>query len=338
MEGDSQHYLESPAAVTLGILDITDLSEKQAESAFEAIRFADKGGDPFCVWCDCEVVYRITRTVKNRKTGDETKRRIFKCKNCLKQFSATSGTMFHGRKLSFRQIMLGTLLFVNGASGLPALHVRRELKCNYKTSWLLFHKLREPMTSYATSGGPLTGEIEMDSSSVGGSVRKANRVVDRKKQPRRNMTKVTNVSVLVDRETRRVVPFLGNEAELVRAINGLVRNPKRLIVDDHAAWNPLHALFPVSRIKHAEQLSDLNGTSTNLAESYWSRFKRMYNGIYRHTGRNYVFVYHGECSWREEHNRVSNGDQFILATAAALHHPSSRRLRGYYLRTLRKAA
>jgi hypothetical protein len=338
LEGDSQHYLESSAAVTLGILDITGMSEEQAESVFETIRFADKGGEPFCVWCDCEVVYRITRKVKNRKSGEERERRIFKCKNCLKQFSVTSGTAFHGRKLSFIQIMLGTLLFVNGAAGKAALHVHRDLKCNNKTAWLLFHKLREPMTSYSTSGAPLTGEIEMDSSSVGGSVRKANRVVDRKKQPKRNMSKVTNLSVLVERGTRRVVPFLGNEAQLVQAINGLVRNPERLIVDDHRAWNPLHALFPVSRIKHAEQLSDLHGTSTNLAESYWSRFKRMYHGTYRHTGQDYVFVYHGECSWREEHNRVSNGDQFILATAAALHHPSSRRLRGYYQRTLRKAA
>lgn len=338
MEGDSQHYLESSAAVTLGILDITGMSEAQAESVFETIRFAEKGGEPFCVWCDCEVVYRITRTVQNLKTGEKKERRIFKCKSCLKQFSVTSGTAFHGRKLSFIQIMLGTLLFVNGAAGKAALHVHRDLKCNSKTAWLLLHKLRAPMTSYMTSGGPLSGEIEMDSSSVGGSVRKANRVIDRKKQPRRNMSKVTTVSVLVERLTRRVVPFLGKEAALVQAINGLVRNPKRLIVDDHVSWNPLHALFPVSRIRHAEQLSDLNGTSTNLAESYWSRFKRMYHGTYRHTGQDYVFVYHGECSWREEHNRVSNGDQFILAAAAALHHPPCERLRGYYQRTFRKVA
>lgn len=131
---------------------------------------------------------------------------------------------------------------------------------------------------------------------------------------------------------------LGNEAELVKAIGGLVRNVERLIVDDHSAWNPLHALFPVSRIKHKDQYSDLNGTSTNLAESYWSRFKNMYRGTYRNTGREYLHAYNGECSWREQHKRLSNGDQLLLMMAGALHHPSSPRLRGYYQRHKRKAA
>lgn len=339
MEGDSQHFLESSAAVTLGVLDITDMSEEQAESVFEAIRFASNAGDPFCVWCDCQAVYRITRNVKNRKTGEITKRRIFKCQKCLKQFSVTSGTEFHGRKLSFKKILLAALLFVNGAAGKAALHLRRDIRSNYKSAWLLLQKVRESMKSYVTSRGPLTGEIEMDSTSVGGKVRKANRFVDRKNQPRRNMSKVTNLSVLIERGPRgRVVPFLGGEAELVKAINGLVRDPERLIVDDHPGWNPLHALFPVSRIKHKDQYSDLNGTSTNQAENYFSRFKRMYNGTYRHAAAHYCDLYHGEASWREEHCRVSNGEQLILALAGALHHPSSRRFRGYYQRTLRKAA
>lgn len=339
MEGDSQHYLESSAAVTLGILDITDMSEEQAESVFEAIRFAANGGEPVCVWCDCQAVYRITRTVKNRKTCEVTTRRIFKCQKCLKQFSVTSGTEFHGRKLPFKKILVAAFLFANGAAGKAALHLRRDIRSNRKSAWLLLQKLRESMTSYVTSGEPLSGEIEMDSTSVGGSVRKANRVLDRKNQPRRHMSKVTNLSVLVERGPRgRVVPFLGNERELVKAINGLVRDPKRLIVDDHPAWNPLHAVFPVSRIKHAEQYSDLNGTSTNQAENHWSRFKRMYHGTYRHTAPHYRHAYNGECSWREQYNRVSNGEQLILMLAGALHHPSSPIFRGYYQRTLRKAA
>jgi len=341
LEADS-HYLESSEAVTLGIFDITEMSEAQAESVFEAIRFASNGGEPFCVWCDCQAVYRITRKVKNRKTGEITERRIFKCQKCLKQFSVTSGTEFHGRKLSFKKILVAAFLFANGAAGKAALHLRRDIHSNRKTSWLLLQKLRESMTSYVgvEARGKLSGsEVEMDSTSVGGHVRKANRAVDRKNQPRRDMSKVTNLSVLVERGPRgRVVPFLGNEAQLVKAINTLVENPKRIIVDDHSAWNPLHALFPVSRIRHKDQYSDLNGTSTNRAESHWSRFKRMYNGTYRHTAPHYRHFYNGECSWREEHRRTSNGDQLILMLAGALHHPSSPLFRGYYQRTMRKAA
>ncbi len=183
------------------------MSENDAESAFEAIRFADKGGEPFCVWCDCEVVYRITRNVTNRKTGAVTTRRLFKCAKCLKQFSATSGTMFHGRKLSFKKIMTAVLLFADGAAGKAALHLRRDIRCNHKTAWTLQHRLREAMTSYV-SGRRLTGAIEMDSTDFGGKVRKANQAVDRKKQPRRHMEKVVTVSVLRERGRHgRVVPW-----------------------------------------------------------------------------------------------------------------------------------
>jgi len=338
LESDSQHFLASSAAVTLGIFDITDMSDEQAESVFEAIRFAERGGVPFCVWCDCEVVYRITRKVKNRKTGEERERRLFKCQKCLKQFSVTSGTEFHGRKLSFQKIMLGILLFGNGAFGTAALRARRDMKCNHKTSWLLFHKVRDAMGSYVC-GRVLDGVVESDSTDFGGKVRKANFAEHRKKQPRRYWEKVTRVSVLRERGPNgRVVPFLGDEAAVVQAIDRLVAPSAEIMVDEHPAWNPLFAKFRVRQIKHKEQYSDLHGNSTNLAESHWARFKQMYNGSYRHFSGKYGQAYNGECAWREEHRRHSNGDQFLLMLAEALHHPSSKQWRGYYQRTLREAA
>lgn len=314
------------------------MSEEQAESAFEALRFAEKGGEPFCIWCDCEVAYRITRHVKNRKTGQVTERRLFKCKKCLKQFTATSGTMFHATKLPYKKIMAAILLFADGAAGKAALHLRRDLKCNHKTAWKLEHRLREVMTNYCT-GRRLTGKVEMDSTSIGGSIRPANLAKDRAKQPRRDMSKVTNLSVLRERgRGGRIVPFLGNEAQLVKAINGLIDPEAEPYTDEHPAWNPLFAQFRVSQIKHKERYSDLNGVSTNLAESYFSRFKRMYRGTYRHISKQYAQAYNGECAWREEHRRISNGEQFILIGAGALHHPPSKHWRGYDQRTRRKAA
>jgi hypothetical protein len=246
--------------------------------------------------------------------------------------------MFHGRKLSFRKIMVGILLFADGAKGKAALHLSRDIRCNEKTAFVLQHKLRESMTSYQT-GRRLSGEIEMDATDVGGKVRKANNAVDRKKQPRRNMAKVSHLTVLRERGPHgRVVPFLGNEAELVKAISTLVEPDAKFIVDEHPAWNGLFAQFSVRQIKHKDRYSDGKGTSTNLAESYWSRFKRMVNGTHHHISQQHVMAYNGECAWREEHRRISNGEQFVLIAAGALHHAPSKTWRGYYQRTRRKAA
>lgn len=314
------------------------MSEEQAESAFEAVRFARTGGEPSCVWCDCEVAYRITRQVKNRKTGEVASRRLFKCKKCLKQFSVTSGTEFHGRKLPFKKIMAAVLLYADGHLGKAALQLRRDLRCNHKTAWTLAHRLREPMTHYCTSRR-LSGEVEMDATVIGGKVRPANVKADRKGQPRRNRAKETYISVARERGPGgRVVPFLGDEADLVAAINTIIEPDSQPITDEHPAFNTLFGQFKVRQIKHAERYSDLRGTSTNLAESFFSRFEAMYNGTYRHFSGHYAHDYSGECAWREEHRRLGNGDQFILLLAGALHHPPSKKMRGYYQRTRRKAA
>lgn len=317
------------------------MSEEQAESVFEAVRFAANGGEPMCAKCGCEVAYPIMRTVKNRKTGETRKRRLFKCSLCLKQFSVTSGTQFHGRKLSFKKILYATLLFADGVLGKAALQLRRDIRCNHKSAWTFGHRLREPMTAYCTSR-ILSGEVEMDSSVIGGKVRPPNVKMRGKRPRRRNKEKETVVSVLRERGPGgRVVPFLGNEGDLVRVVKQLVDTKTTLFTDMAGEFNHLFGMYPASQIRqinHEERFSDLNGTSTNLAESAFSRFKHLYRGTYRHFAGSYAHVYHGESSWREEHRRLSNGDQFLLLLAGALHHPPSKRMRGYYQRTRRKAA
>ena len=96
------------------------MSEEEAEDAFVALRYVETDGEPFCHHCGCAVTYRVNRTVKNRKTGAERKRRLFKCTVCLKQFSATSGTIFASRKLEHRDILYAIALNANGAKGKAA--------------------------------------------------------------------------------------------------------------------------------------------------------------------------------------------------------------------------
>ena len=72
-------------------------------------------------------------------------RRLFKCKGCGKQFSVTSGTTFHGRKLAIRDYLMAIAIFANAAKGTSALQLGRDLDVSYKTAFVLAHKLREAM-------------------------------------------------------------------------------------------------------------------------------------------------------------------------------------------------
>ena len=83
-----------------------------------------------------------------------------------------SGTIFASRKLSIRDYLLAIAIFVNGAKGHSALQLSRDLDCQYKTAFVLAHKIREAMASEA-NGATVSGEVEIDGAYFGGHVQPA---------------------------------------------------------------------------------------------------------------------------------------------------------------------
>ena len=63
-------------------------------------------------------------------------------------FSITSGTLFAWHKLSFRIYLLAIAMFCNEVKGKSMLAFSRELDVQYKTAFVLAHKLREAMASH----------------------------------------------------------------------------------------------------------------------------------------------------------------------------------------------
>lgn len=168
----AQHFLLTAAARTLSLAKVMRMSEDEAFDAFRLIRWSETDGDPVCGKCGCYECYTFKA------------RRIFKCKGCEAQFSVTSGTIFASRKMQLRDILAAIAIFVNGAKGHSALQLSRDLDCQYKTAFVLTHKLREALASEVTSE-MLTGEVEIDGAYFGGYVKPANRREDRKDRRRK---------------------------------------------------------------------------------------------------------------------------------------------------------
>ena len=113
------------------------MSDEEAWNAFKAIRWSDTQGEPVCPRCGCLDFYAY----KTRK--------VFRCKGCSHQFTVTSGTIFASRKMPIRDYLLAIAIFVNGAKGHSALQLSRDLDCQYKSAYVLAHKLREAMAADA---------------------------------------------------------------------------------------------------------------------------------------------------------------------------------------------
>ncbi len=89
------------------------------------------------------------------------------------------------------------------------------------------------------------------------------------------------------------------------------------------------------RIKHSIEYANADAC-TNQAESFFSRIRRAEIGIHHHIAGPYLAAYAAEMGWREDRRRVSNGEQFLAATGAALAHPVSRVCKGYCQRVAAK--
>ncbi len=129
----AQHFLLTAAARTLSLKAVYRLSEEEAWTTFREIRWAATGGEAVCPRCDCAATYVISS------------RRKWRCKACSYQFSVTSGTIFASRKLAFVDILAAIAIFVNCAKGISALQLSRDLDVQYKTAFVMSHKLREAL-------------------------------------------------------------------------------------------------------------------------------------------------------------------------------------------------
>src|SRR5580700_9090506 len=131
----SQHFLISAKSRTLSIKDIRAMGEDKAYETFCKMRWASNDGQPVCPKCGSVEYYKMTRA------------RRFKCAGCCHQFSATSGTIFSSRKMSFTDLLMGLCLFANAVKGVSSLQFARDMGCNAKTAFVMLHKIREAVAS-----------------------------------------------------------------------------------------------------------------------------------------------------------------------------------------------
>lgn len=123
------------------INDYPNFTDEAAEAVLGALRWHENGGKPICPKCGGVSVYRLR------------KRRAFKCVDCYHHYSVTTGTIFHGHKLSFSSCVKAMLIYENEHKTLTNVDLARRLNLNYKTASVLKMKLWE---GYSSHTGPLS--------------------------------------------------------------------------------------------------------------------------------------------------------------------------------------
>jgi len=162
----AQHFLLSAAARSLSIDKVMRMSDRGAANVFARLRWSRTDGKPVCPDCGCATCYDCRRAAHLR----------WRCQACGGDFSVTSGTLFAWRKLPLKTYLLSIVLFCNEVKGKSMLALSRDLGVQYKTAFVLAHKLREAMAASLralTIGGEGKG-AEIDGAYFGGHVRPEN--------------------------------------------------------------------------------------------------------------------------------------------------------------------
>jgi hypothetical protein len=161
----------------------------------------------------------------------------------------------------------------------------RDLDVQYKTAFVLAHKLREAMAS-SMKALRIGGEgrtAEIDGAYFGGHIRPENLAADRiDRQPAENQSGKRQVVVAMrERGCRTLAQVFPAEADGVAAIRLRIAKGTVVHADESPAWNVLHAGFAMRRINHQDGYS-IDGACTNGAESYFSRLRRGELGHHHH--------------------------------------------------------
>ena len=236
----AQHFLLSAKARTLTLAAVLRMTDVVAEATFAAIRWPETSGAAVCPTCACPTCYECRRPNGALR---------FRCKACRKDFSLTSGTLFAHHKLPLQTYLAATVIFCNEVKGKSALALSRDLGVQYKTAFVMSHKLREAMAT-EVKGYKLGGvgrTVEVDGAYFGGYVKPANHKENRRdRRLLRNQTGKRQCVVVIRERDGMVMPSaFPTEASALAYVRNHVAAGTEIHADEASSWNDLHARYAV---------------------------------------------------------------------------------------------
>ncbi len=206
----AQHFLLSARARSLTIATVLRLSAEGAEKEFRAIRWPETKGEAVCPSCGCRTCYECRRPNGSLR---------FRCKACRKDFSLTSGTLFAFHKLPLQTYLAAVVIFCNEVKGKSALALSRDLGVQYKTAYVLAHKLREAIGTEIRGArlGGVGKRVEIDAGYFGGYSKPANYKENRRDMRRlKNQTGKRQAVIVIREQDGHTLPaaFLSETAAL----------------------------------------------------------------------------------------------------------------------------
>src|ERR1019366_779105 len=211
-------------------------TEADAYKFLEDLRWGERPVCPHCGGVDPYFLNPKNGNSRKTRTGTTSQRRVWKCRECRKQFSVLTDTIFHGSKIPIRTWVFVIFEMASSKNGVSAREIERKYDLTSKSAWFMMHRIREAMKREPMAG-LLTGRVIVDETYIGG--KNKNRHKDKGTVDPYQKDDKTSVVALVSRETgevrTKVVPNVDGE-NLRAALAGEVAVERTILHTDKAKY------------------------------------------------------------------------------------------------------
>lgn len=226
----------------------------------------------------------------------------YSCDMCGNHVHPTADTIFHKSTTPLTLWFYAIYLMTATRAGISAKQLERELGVTYKTAWRMFHQIRKMMSDDNT---PLSGEVEVDETYIGGKSYNRKFVADFGEKPKEV------VMGMVERNGKAKVRHIKSSGarSLLPQIQKNIKPNTQIYSDQWGAYRTLPRLgFKHASINHKETYV-VGNIHTQNVENLWSNIKRGITGVYRHVDPKYLQAYVDEYAFRYS-QRNSNQAMF----------------------------
>lgn len=276
-----------------------------------AVEFLEKmrwDGEPYCPHCGCLNARQVTDG-----NGGRNARFLWRCGECKKQFTVRVGTVFEDSRIPLRHWCYAFWAACASKKGVSALQICRQTKVSYKSALFMMHRIRFAMAE--TPQRPLSGDVEVDETYVGGKPRNPSR---------------ENMGTYGDRKAC-VVAMMERGGEMrprhARRKDGVgvrsllvshVSPAARLLTDESYLYRTTGKLFRSHEaVKHSIREYVRGDVHTNTAEGFFSLLKRGIIGTFHSVSVKHLHRYLSEFEFRYNTRTLDDGQRAVEAIRKA---------------------